>query len=165
MPVQCVCPQCGTVFDSALGRFNRARKINAPLYCGKECAGAARRLKNPQTEAERRAAKAKYDHKYRLRNPEELKQKKAAYFQYTYNPEKAKEVRAKRMPLHLEYCRRPEYRAWKREYDKAYRAARDFGEFAEAALMLRNLEQEIEERAGEEVNLDKAREKSNERND
>ena len=51
------------------------------------------------------------------------------------------------MPKHVEYCRRPEYRASKREYDRKHRAQQDFGPFAEAALILGDLDAEIATRA------------------
>jgi hypothetical protein len=104
-------------------------------------------LKNPPTEAERKAAKAEYDRQYRRDNQEMLKAKKSDYFQRTYDPIAAAEVRAKRMPSHVEYCRRPEYRAWKQRYDKQYRANRLYGPFSEAYLTLMDLQDEIDTRA------------------
>jgi hypothetical protein len=87
-------------------------------------------------------AKAIYDRKYRKRNRASLKAKKAAYFQRTYDPAKAKKERKKRMPQHVEYCRQPKYKAWKREYDRLQRA-RKFGGFAEAYEVLKELQKEI----------------------
>ena len=46
------------------------------------------------------------------------------------------------MPKHVEYCRRPEYKAWKHEYD-IQKAAEEFGEFGEAWRLLLDLEKEI----------------------
>lgn len=142
-----VCQQCGISFGLKVGRLNRALKIGAPLYCGKECAGKARRLKNPPTDAERRAAKAAYDKQYLLRDVETLKRKKAEYFQRTYDPKKAAIKRKERASFHAEYCRTPEYRKWKHEYDLKHRAKKDFGEFAEVALLLRDIDIEIESKA------------------
>lgn len=51
------------------------------------------------------------------------------------------------MPYHVEYCRRPEYKVKKREYDLKYRAERQFGEFAEAFMVLSDIEREINDRA------------------
>lgn len=145
--VRCVCPQCKGSFDVETGRFNRAQKIGAPLYCGKACAGLARRRVDPPTEAERKAAKAEYDRQYRERNAEKRKQQKAEYFQRTYDPAKAAKERKARAHLHAEYCRRHEYKAWKSQYDRRYRADKEFGEFADVALLLQDIEAEIDERA------------------
>jgi hypothetical protein len=71
-----------------------------------------------------------------------LRIKKAAYFQKTYDPVKAAIERKKRMPRHVEYCRSPEYRAKKREYDRARKLSR-FGEFSEAFEALEQLQKEI----------------------
>ena len=166
--IRCICPQCQLPFDAKVSRINRAEKIGAPLYCGKVCFGLANRLKNPPTEAERKAAKAEYDRQYRERNAEKRKQSHAEYFKHWYaqpeNRAAARAIRKANMQRHVEYCRRPEYREYKRGYDRQYQAKRDYGEFAEAALMLRELKDEVNNIAGEAVNLDKAREKANERN-
>ena len=50
------------------------------------------------------------------------------------------------MPAHVEYCRGPEYRAKKSEYDRQYRAE-EYGEFAETYLLLLEVEKEIRSRA------------------
>lgn len=142
-----ICPQCGTEFEAKTGALNRAQKIGAPLYCGRECAGLARRLKNPPTEAERKDAKRLYDARRRVEKADEIREKKREYFKRTYDPEKAAKERKLKMPRHVEYCRRPEYKAWKSDYDKRYRTRKEFGEFAEAALMLQDIEREIDQQA------------------
>ena len=144
--ITCTCPQCSKQFAAVTGRWNRAQKIGAPIYCGKVCSGLARRLANPPTETERAAAKAEYDRNYRTKNADSRKAQKAAYFKRTYNPEQAAVERKGRAHMHAEYCRRPEYKAWKRDYDKRFLAKKNFGEFAEAALILRGIEQEIDAR-------------------
>lgn len=87
-------------------------------------------------------AKAAYDSKYRKKNKKLIRARKAAYFQKTYDPVKAAKERKKRMPQHVLYCRQPRYRAYKRGYDKARRAAK-FGPFAEAQEVLLLLKAEI----------------------
>jgi hypothetical protein len=141
-----VCPQCRRVFECDASRYNRAVRLLAPLYCGKACAGLARRTPKPDDET-RRLLKAAYDSEYRERNAEKRRAQKAAWFKRTYDPAKAAVERKARMPRHVEYCRRPEYRAWKAEYDRAYKARLHFGEWADAALLLGDLEREINERA------------------
>lgn len=142
-----ICPQCGVEFEATTGALNRALTIGAPLYCGRECAGLARRLKNPPTAAERKEAKRIYDARRRIEKADEIRAKKREYFKRTYDPEKAAEERKEKMPRHIEYCRRPEYKAWKRDYDKRHLAKKKFGEFAEAALMLQDIEREIDQQA------------------
>ena len=50
------------------------------------------------------------------------------------------------MPQHVEYCRQPEYRVWKKEYDKHHLARKQYGDFGEAVIALRELEQEVTDR-------------------
>lgn len=137
----CICPQCNQLFEAATSRVNRAVKLQAPIYCGTVCAGLARR--SQLTTVERKSAKAEYDREYRERNREKRKQQKAEYYQKTYDPVKAAEKRKERMHLHVAYCRRPEYKEWKREYDRTYLARKNFGEFAEAFLLLQQIEESI----------------------
>lgn len=89
-----------------------------------------------------KAKKAAYDREYRKNNYDRIKANHAAYFRQTYDPVKAAKERKKRMPQHVEYCRRPKYRAYKKEYDRQRRASR-FGEFAEAYTALRALMAEV----------------------
>jgi len=77
---------------------------------------------------------------------DEIRAAKRAYHLATYDPEKERVKRAAKMPRHIEYCRQPAYRAWKREYDRRYCAEKQFGEFAEAALLLGDLKAEVSER-------------------
>ena len=139
------CARCGRFALKASGSVNRSEAKGAPLYCGRECSGAAKR--KGLTDAQKRANKAAYDAQYRAKNASVLKTKKAAH--YAANVDRAKEAatRKARMPKHVEYCRRPEYRRWKVEYDKKYHARKGFGDFGEAAIVLNELEAEISARA------------------
>lgn len=134
------CAHCGKVADKAAGHINRARDRGLNLYCNRKCFGLGRRL--GKTKAELKEEKRLYDIKYRAKNLETIKAKKKAYFQRTYDREAAAEYRKQRMHLHVDYCRRPEYRAWKREYDRRYRA-KEFGDFAEAYMLTLDLNREI----------------------
>lgn len=138
------CPRCGIDFLTKAGRFNKAEKISAPLYCGKECASASRRVE--RTEEEKKALKAAYDREYRKRDPEAMKAYKALYYQETRDPERERAIRRAKMPQHVEYCRRPEYKAWKHEYD-IQKNAQEYGEFADAWRLLLDLEKEIRSQA------------------
>lgn len=138
--VEFQCAYCGKSSVRRTGEVNRARKSGANLYCSKECSGMGRRI--PMTDTERRAAKAEYDHEYRAKNRALLKAKKAAYYQRTKDPVREAAIRKKRMAAHVEYCRRPEYKEWKREYDRQYRAQKQYGEFADCFLLAQEIRQE-----------------------
>jgi hypothetical protein len=146
--MRCICPKCNRPFECANGRYNRAQAIGAPLYCGKFCAGWARRKPKLSGE-ERRAAKAAYDRARRARLLDEIKAQKRAHYYANHERILAQE-RAKRPQkriYHAEYCRQPEYVAKKAEYDKAHRAKKMFGPFADSFLALQTLESEIDARA------------------
>jgi hypothetical protein len=148
--IEATCPQCRSIFKTDASRTNRAAKIGAPLYCGRVCAGLARRLANPPTDEERRAAKSAYDAKRREgpKRAEILAKKRAHYYanHERITAELAK-YRAAHMDRHVEYCRQPEYRAKKSVYDRRRRAEQNFGDFSEAALLLADIENAIAERA------------------
>ena len=138
------CEFCGWEFERAASAANRTAKTGMATYCSLKCSGLARRAYKPdwQKKEEKRA----YDAERRKTLAAELKAAKAEYHKRTYDPAKAAEKRKLRMPAHVEYCREPEYKKWKSEYDQKYRAAREYGEFADAFLMLRDIETEILQR-------------------
>lgn len=145
MKVAVVCAYCRKGAMKESGGVNRAVRIGAPLYCDRECAGKGHRVF--RTDSEKRAAKAAYDAEYRERNRAMLKAKKAAFYASHVDREKERETRKKRMPKHVEYCQRPEYRKWKAGYDRKYCARKRYGNFGSAAIVLRDLEAEISSRA------------------
>ncbi len=149
--VQCL--QCGDDFHRPIGEINRAAKIGAPLYCNRACAGLARRNADKLTGEAARAHKAEYDRARR----EKLGAGLLAAKRDAYHARVAREgeaLRAKQktyrdahMARHVEYCRRPEYKAIKAVYDRRFRAEKNFGPFAEAFLVLQDVENEIASRA------------------
>jgi len=148
--VKMTCPNCKNPFEAKAAHVNRAAKVGAPLYCGRVCAGLARRNKNPPTDEQRREAKAAYDAKRREGAQREkiLAQKRDHYYaNHERISAKLAEYRAAHMDRHVEYCRQPEYRAWKSVYDRRRRAEMNFGDFSEAALLLADVEREITERS------------------
>lgn len=145
--MQCKCALCGTAFDRRTGAVNRARSIGAPLYCGRLCAGLGRRVAKPPDDV-RRAAKAEYDRQRREVLGERIRAEKRAYYQANRERILA-DMTAKRpakMPYHVAYCATPEYKAKKAAYDKRKRFEA-FGPFADAAMILDELEKEISARA------------------
>lgn len=139
-----VCAHCGRKVERSTGHVNRARKLGLNVYCNRKCAGLGRRVF--KTKAQKVEEKRLYDMEYRRKNRKMLKEKKRTYFQRTYDPVKAAKVRAARMPYHVEYCRQPAYKRWKRRYDERYRANRIFGPYAESFLLLQKIEKEIASR-------------------
>lgn len=132
--VKVLCRQCGSKFECATGAFNRAAKHGAPLFCSRRCAGLSRR--KCKTAEQKRAEKAVYDKHRRSELADVIRAKKAEYHRRTYDPIVAAVKRKSRMPSHVEYCRRPEYREWKRGYDQKYRAALEYGEFADCFILM-----------------------------
>ena len=95
-------------------------------------------------ELTKKQRKAIYDRARRERLGEAIRdQKRAAYAVYgPLHRDKEREIRKARMPKHVEYCRRPEYRAKKSAYDRRRKLSR-FGEFSEAFAALEQLQKEI----------------------
>ena len=139
------CPVCQYGVFIENGAIARARKAGLALYCGRECSGIGRR-KN-RSPAELKEAKRLYDIQYRAERAEEIKAAKAARHKRTYDPEKAAVERRLKMPRHVEYCRRPEYREWKAGYDREYRAKREYGPFWESFMLLQDVKAEALARA------------------
>lgn len=146
------CAYCGKECDKSAGHVNRAIAAGFNLYCGRECSGLGRR-KPPKTKEQRIAEKAAYDADYRAKNLAALKAKKAAYYSENHDREKEREYRKRTMARHVEYCRRPEYKAWKREYDKVFRAKQDYGEFWECFLLMMDIHAEATRIAGGKYEL------------
>jgi hypothetical protein len=158
-----ICPQCRCMTQKPLSAIGKANRLGVPIYCGRECAGIARQ--KGKTDEQKRQEKKAYDAEYRAKNFERLKAEKAEWNRKTYDPIKAAQYRKRIMPRHVEYCRRPEYRQWKRDYDQVYCAKKDFGEFWESALLAKNIRSECLSRMTDyEIRLEKGTlNKSNQR--
>jgi len=139
------CALCGGLVRQPVGAINRAIANGQRIYCGRKCAGLGRR-KLIQSD-EKKEAKRLYDAARRERLRDEICAYKREHHKRTYDPAKAAVERKARMPKHVEYCRRPEYVAYKSSYDQQRRAKIQFGEFYESALLLMQVESEIESRA------------------
>ena len=135
------CAHCGKSADRPAGHVNRSRAQGLRLFCGRKCSGLAKRLH--KTTAQKKEEKRLYDIEYRNKDPDARKAQKREYHKRTYDPAKAAKVRKARMPYHVEYCRRPEYKRWKKAYDRKHRAGKFYGSFAEAAMLLNDLNLEI----------------------
>lgn len=135
--VKVTCKQCGSEIEKFIGHVNRANKMGMGLFCNRTCFGLNRR----KSIEEKKAVKAAYDKK--IYNTPERQDARKRYFKKSYenNPEKYRAIRKAKYPKHLEYLRTPEYKAWKKEYDRNYLAKKDYGAFAEAAILLKELEE------------------------
>lgn len=148
--MQFICAYCKKQSDKPTGHINRSKSIGAPIYCGRVCAGLGRR--DNKTFEQKKSEKAQYDLDYRAKNLSLLKEKKRAYFQATYDPKKAAIERKVRMPKHVEYCRQPKYKEYKKRYDKKYLAKKHYGEFYEAAIILTDIEMIVDSREADSNN-------------
>lgn len=142
------CDFCGKEIEKNIGCFNRARKLNRGVYCNRTCSGLGRR-KN-RTKEELREMDKKRTARYKAKNIEVIRKRNREYWRKNYNPQKAKEARIRNK--HSEYCRTPEYRKYKQEYDRKYRANKNYGEFADAWLTLLEIEKEIDNREAKAQN-------------
>ncbi len=141
--VEIKCAYCGKVSDKPTGAVNRAKSIGAPLYCNRVCAGLGRR--SNKTIEQKKKEKAAYDKEFRYYHRDGIKERKAAAFKkdYAANPEKYRKERQRRYKAHLEYLQRPEYKAWKKNYDVKHLAKKDFGVYWESAILLKELEEHL----------------------
>ena len=138
-----LCAYCFEPHGRSVGHVNRSLKLGMLIFCDRECAGLSRR--QWVSKEQRKEEKRLYDIEYRRKNRAKLKAKKAAYYQRTRDPEKERQIRKARMPKHVEYCRRPEYRVKKQAYDQRRRDSA-YGPFAEAARLAIDLNREIKGR-------------------
>jgi hypothetical protein len=94
-----VCPYCGKTTPKETGAVVRARKLGAPIYCNRICAGLGRR--NNKTTEQKKEEKRLYDIEYRNKNYDRLKIEKAESFKRRYDPEKARIQRKANMHKHV----------------------------------------------------------------
>lgn len=141
------CPHCGKTAEKDASAVGAALKYGRRIFCSRLCSGLGRR--KHKTKVQKIEEKRLYDMEYRRKNLAEITAKKAAYHKRTYDPVKAAIERKKRMKFHVEYCRRPSYKLWKREYDRRRRDA-EYGPWADAARLTIDLNREIKERATNE---------------
>lgn len=139
---QPLCRSCGAPVRQSQGSINRALREGKPLYCGRVCAGLARRV----SSSYKKRKKAVYDAARRIEKASEISAHKRDYYQRTRNPEKERQRRQANMERHVEYCRQPEYKTSKAEYDRE-RRAKEYGPYGDAYLLLLDLEREIRSRA------------------
>lgn len=140
-----ICDNCGKEFERLATevKYREKTQMCKHTYCSQECAGLARRSNKAQED--KRREKAEYDARRRILKREEIRLKKAEYYQRTRDPVKEREYRKANVSRHVEYCRRPEYKQYKREYDRQYRS-KEYGEFSDCYLLLIDLQKETRAR-------------------
>jgi len=89
-----------------------------------------------RSDAEKKRLKAEYDKAYRAKRADYIKTRMQKYNESPAGRAMQKRNRDKFKQSHLEYCRTPEYRKWKKEYDHKYRLKKKYGEFWEAGSVL-----------------------------
>lgn len=135
------CDHCLKSFYRENAHINRSNKLGLKLFCSRECFGLNRRVE--KSIEQKKEEKRIYDEEYRRKNKDKLRAKKAEYFQRTYDPEKAAVERKKNMHRHVEYCRRPEYRAKKKVYDRKYKAKLNYGPLWEHQVLIMQIFDEV----------------------
>lgn len=153
------CSQCSKRHPVDTGVYNRAMARTGRLFCSRACFGLSRR-KPKLPLAERKAKKAAYDVLYRAVNADERRAQKREYHKLTYDAVKAAKKRKARARWHIEYCRRyyadPKRKAAKVRYDQR-RRDRQYGDFAQAARLLRKLKAEVIKKIPDKYERAKAR--------
>lgn len=148
--MEIICPVCKCKADKSIGSINRAKRNGLSVYCSKKCAGLKRR-KN-RTSEEKKKLKSVYDKEFRTINVIRIKKEKSEYHKRVYDPKKAAIKRKKNMPRHVEYCRQPEYKKWKSQYDKAYKAKKSYGDFWECRLIIASIEKIVDDKEARRIN-------------
>ncbi len=154
--VCCYCHKEFTVKENNVGQRKKSIRLGLPIYCGRECAGLGRRTK--ETPEEMKVYKQWYDLFIRASmtdDERDLSRLQAAvlfHLDYAAKPEKYRQERQRKMPAHVEYCRQPEYKKYKKSYDESYRAKKNFGGYWECAIILKNIDNEIDYRESKRQN-------------
>lgn len=146
------CQHCGKKFEIMTGHYNRAMSLGYGVYCSRKHSELAKRVNRSKKES--KELKRSYDLEYRQKMADKIKKAKAEYFKkdYAANPKKYKKWRKERQEEHNEYCRHPEYRKWKKEYDRTYRAKKHYGPMADIFLVWLDLRNEIDNRFAKKQN-------------
>lgn len=139
------CPICKREVNKDASAYHRAKKYDLNMYCGRECAGIARRTN--KSIIQKKKEKREYDKKYRSLNKGKRRKQNSEWFQRTYDPVAAAIKRKENMHRHIEYCRQPKYKAKKKIYDRKRRAINQFGSFWESHIALLDLDNAIKEMA------------------
>lgn len=141
--VKLICGACGKEYEKSTGHYNRAIKVGYKMFCSHACSFEHRKVE--RTNEEKKALKSEYDKKRRNGPIREviLKKKKEYYVSHRDPVKEAQYRKEKRMPYHVEYCRKPEYRTKKKVYDQQYKNQKEYGEYAECAILAEKIKKTI----------------------
>lgn len=144
--VKVKCPRCKRSVMLIVAKVNRAKKEGYKIFCSRACSSEDKRLH--KDDEQKKLEKRLYDMEYRSKNKAMLKVKKADAFQNRSEERRKYEkvYRKKNMQRHVEYCRDPKYKEWKKKYDQEYRAKELGGEFWESYLLILQLDKELDEK-------------------
>ncbi len=134
-----LCAHCGKPLNKSIGHINRAKKLGLPMYCNRVCFGLGHRVN--RTEEQKKKIKAEYDKVYRY--TEKSLAAKKAYNQTPAGRAMQKRNREQQKENHRKYIQSEQYRKWKHDYDQQYHAKNNYGDFWEAALVLRKIEEVV----------------------
>lgn len=154
--MKAICAYCGKEFDKPTGEYKRSVKNGINMYCSREHSFLGRRTN--ETPEEKKKIKMWYDLFIRASRTEDeywlhyFQSAFSFHFDYAANPDKYKKIRQQKQAYQNEYCRQPEYKEWKKGYDEQYRAKKDYGDWWEAAVALKNLDNEIDFRESKRQN-------------
>lgn len=148
--VEIICPHCKNPAKKELREVNAAKKRKGQIFCSKKCAFDYRKT----TPEQKKEVKKLYDKEYRQKNLEAIKVKKSLAFKKDYkeNPEKYRAIRKAKQQKHNEYCRQPKYKEKKKSYDEQYRAKKNYGEFWESAILVKEIVNEYDNRVVKQSN-------------
>lgn len=135
-----ICDGCGKKAHKRTGAVNRSRREGRPVFCTRQCFVDTRKT----TKADKIEVKRIYDLRYSKENAQRIKERNQIYNETPAGRAMQKRNRDKFTQRHLEYCRTPEYRKWKKEYDIKHRAKKNYGEFWESFILLQDIESHID---------------------
>ena len=148
--IKFTCAYCGKEGTKHISQYHWSIRQGLNQYCNRKCSGLGRRTN--ETKEEKKVYKQWYDLFIRAsltddeRDLMSLQKLVLFHLDYRSNPDKYRKWRQQRMSAHVEYCRQPEYKVYKKKYDERYKAQLHYGGYWEAAIILKNLEKSIPSR-------------------
>lgn len=122
--IRLTCAACNVKFDKQASQY----KAVGGKYCSKKCTGIGRR-KN-LTKEQKAENKRLYDIEYRAKNLAKIKAAKRENHLKNYDPVKWSKIRRTDAyrKRHKAYLNTPEYKEWKKNYDRNYLSTKKYGE-------------------------------------
>jgi len=135
----CNCFYCGKRFYRNPAHIKRyGCKLS---FCSQKHFGLSYRT--GKSKKQLKEEKQLYDVEYRRINKKHIKATHKTYNESPNGRAMQKRNRDKFKNYHLEYCRTPEYRRWKKASDEIYRAKKFFGEWWECMILVKKIKSEV----------------------